>query len=238
MVRAITPVPRWHDEAVTHLGPGRPRADQRSRRGGTPRAEILDAAAELFTANGYGSTSTRGIADAVGIRQASLYHHFAAKDDILDALLAETITAPLDLAGRLRADAAPAAVRLYALAWADVRQLCSSKWNLGALYLLPELRGERFAEFRRRRARLRRHYEELAAAVIEAAGAAGVPGSEVLPFRVVETAINIRSDEGEAPDYARTAIPDAALRLLGVLEEPAELRGAAQRLLTRLEQAG
>ncbi|MEV5651515.1 helix-turn-helix domain-containing protein [Nocardia sp. NPDC052254] len=197
---------------------------------------MLDAAAELFTANGYGSTSTRGIADAVGIRQASLYHHFAAKDDILDALLAETITAPLDLAGRLLADTAPAAIRLYALAWADVGQLCLSKWNLGALYLLPELRDERFAEFRRRRARLRRHYEELAAAAIEAAGPAGVPGAQVLPFRIVETAINIRSDEGEAPDSARTAIPDAALRLLGVRDDPAELRAAARRLLTRLEE--
>lgn len=235
-MREVRAQARWHDEAVTHLGPGRPRADQRSRRGGTPRAEILDAAAELFTANGYGSTSTRGIADAVGIRQASLYHHFAAKDDILDALLAETITAPLDLAGRLLADTAPAAIRLYALAWADVGQLCLSKWNLGALYLLPELRDERFAEFRRRRARLRRHYEELAAAAIEAAGPAGVPGAQVLPFRIVETAINIRSDEGEAPDSARTAIPDAALRLLGVRDDPAELRAAARRLLTRLEE--
>ncbi|WP_227984079.1 TetR/AcrR family transcriptional regulator [Nocardia spumae] len=219
---------------MTHLGPGRPRADQRSRRGGTPRAEILDAAAELFTAHGYGSTSTRGIADAVGIRQASLYHHFAAKDDILDALLAETITAPLELAARLHGEPEPAAVRLYALAWADVRQLCSAKWNLGALYLLPELRGERFAEFRHRRARLRGHYEDLAAAAIEAAGPTGVPGAQVLPFRVVETAINIRSDEGTAPDYVENAIPDAALRLLGVRTDPTDLRAAARHLLTRL----
>ncbi|NKY89172.1 TetR/AcrR family transcriptional regulator [Nocardia veterana] len=220
---------------MTSAGPGRPRVDQRSRRGGTPRAEILDAAAELFTANGYGSTSTRGIADAVGIRQASLYHHFAAKDDILDALLAETITAPLELAQRLRAEPDPAAVRLYALAWADVRQLCAAKWNLGALYLLPELRSDRFAEFRDRRARLRRHYEELAAAAVEAAGPHGVPGAEVLPFRVVETVINIRSDEGSSPAYADTAIPEAALRLLGVTADPGELRGAAERLLRRLD---
>ncbi|NKY47877.1 TetR/AcrR family transcriptional regulator [Nocardia cerradoensis] len=219
---------------MTHLGPGRPRVDQRSRRGRTPRAEILDAAAELFTANGYGSTSTRGIADAVGIRQASLYHHFAAKDDILDALLAETITGALELAERLRAETEPAAVRLYALARADVRQLCAAKWNLGALYLLPELRSDRFADFRSRRARLRRHYEELAAAAIEAAPT-GVPGAHVLPFRMVETVINIRSDEGTAPDYAETTIPDAALRLLGVTDDPAALRAAAQRLLRRLD---
>jgi hypothetical protein len=81
---------------------------------------------------------------------------------------------------------------------------------------------------------LRRHYEELAAAAIEAAPA-GVPGAHVLPFRMVETVINIRSDEGTAPDYAETAIPDAALRVLGVTDDPAGLRAAAQRLLRRLD---
>ena len=66
-------------------GRGRPRLEQSRRPGKTAREEILDAAAELFTNLGYASTSTRGIADAVGVRQASLYHHFATKDDILDA---------------------------------------------------------------------------------------------------------------------------------------------------------
>ncbi len=158
------------NEAVTRVGPGRPRIEPRRREGTTPRAEILDAAAELFTEKGYGSTSTRMIADAVGIRQASLYHHFGAKDDILDALLAGTISAPLELAERLAGSGAPAAVRLYALAWFDVSQLCAARWNLGALYLLPELRTERFAAFRERRDELRRHYETLAAAVMAEAG--------------------------------------------------------------------
>src|ERR1700761_5422625 len=62
-------------------GRGRPRLEQSRRPGNTAREEILDAAAELFTNLGYASTSTRRIADAVGIRQASLYHHFATKDD-------------------------------------------------------------------------------------------------------------------------------------------------------------
>ncbi|WP_280184225.1 TetR/AcrR family transcriptional regulator [Nocardia cyriacigeorgica] len=200
---------------MVNLGPGRPRVEQRLRRGSTPRAEILDAAAELFTSNGYGSTSTRGIADAVGIRQASLYHHFAAKDDILDALLAETIAAPLALAVQLRETDEPAPVRLYALAWSDVDQLCASRWNLGALYLLPELRGERFASFRLRRDELRTHYEQLAGEVVAEAGSAGVPSATTLPFRMVETVISIRSDHGAAPANARSDISDAVLRVLG-----------------------
>ncbi|MEU0540136.1 TetR/AcrR family transcriptional regulator [Nocardia sp. NPDC005978] len=216
---------------MTQVGPGRPRLEPRRRAGQTPRAEILDAAAELFTANGYGSTSTRGIADAVGIRQASLYHHFASKDDILDALLAETIAGPLELAERLAAAATDPAVRLYALALFDVRQLCSARWNLGALYLLPELRSERFAAFRERRDELRRHYESLAAAVIAAAGDTAVPGAELLPFRLVESVINMRSDEGESPEYAERLIPDAVLRLLGWNGDLAEIRVAATESL-------
>ncbi|WP_433628409.1 TetR/AcrR family transcriptional regulator [Nocardia sp. CA-120079] len=216
---------------MANLGPGRPRLDQRPRRGRTPRAEILDAAGELFTTNGYANTSTRTVADAVGIRQASLYHHFASKDDILDALLAETIAGPLDLAERIREVPEPSHTRLYALAWFDVRQLCASHWNLGALYLLPELRTERFAAFRLRRDELRRHYETLAAAV---AAEADVPGAEALPFRLVETVINIRSDEGSAPAHAERTIPDAIMRMLGWRGDLDGLRADATELIQRL----
>ncbi|WP_304413528.1 TetR/AcrR family transcriptional regulator [Nocardia sp. BMG51109] len=219
---------------VTQLGPGRPRLEPRRRQGHTPRAEILDAAAELFTTKGYASTSTRGIADAVGIRQASLYHHFSAKDDILDALLDETVTGPLELAARLRGEPTSAAVRLYALAWFDVRQLCATRWNLGALYLLPELRSERFAAFRLRREDLRRHYEELADEVIAETGAAHVAGARVLPFRLVESVTNIRSDEGAAPEDAKRLIPDAVLHMLGWSGDPADVRAEAEHLLGRI----
>lgn len=219
---------------VANPGPGRPRLEQqRPRRGRTPRDEILDAAGELFTTNGYANTSTRAVADAVGIRQASLYHHFAAKDDILDALLAETVASPLELAHTLRSAPEPAPVRLYALARFDVRQLCAARWNLGALYLLPELRTERFATFRLRRDELRVHYETFAAAVLEGAGDSAIPGAEVLPFRLVETVINIRSDEGAAPAYAERTIPDAALRLLGWTGDLDDTRTAADALLAR-----
>ncbi|MBB5914585.1 AcrR family transcriptional regulator [Nocardia transvalensis] len=219
---------------MTQLGPGRPRLEPRRRQGHTPRAEILDAAAELFTTKGYGSTSTRGIADAVGIRQASLYHHFSAKDDILDALLDETVTGPLELASRLRDAPEPAVIRLYALALFDVRQLCAARWNLGALYLLPELRSERFEAFRLRREELRRHYEQLAEEVAAESPEAGVTGAHVLPFRLVESVINIRSDEGAAPEYAERLIPDAVLHMLGWSGDLDDARSAAGAVLRRL----
>ncbi|MGB3333588.1 MAG: TetR/AcrR family transcriptional regulator [Mycobacterium sp.] len=184
-----------------------------SRPGRSPRDEILDAAAELFTTVGYAATSTRRIADNVGIRQASLYHHFAAKDDILDALLADTVENSVQLAADLLAEGGPSAPRLHTLVVADTAQLCGGAWNLGTLYLLPELRLERFAAFRARRGELRDHYHELSRAVI--ADHAGPAAADDLPFRLVEAVINRRSDDGSCPpDYPWT-IAEAALRVLG-----------------------
>src|SRR3954468_16020273 len=145
------PDERSREEHRSSDGRGRPRLEQSRRPGNTAREEILDAAAELFTKIGYAGTSTRRIAEAVGMRQASLYHHFATKDDILDALLAGTVDEALRLAGELLAQDGPAGNRLHALVVADCSQLCSSRWNLGALYLLPELRVDRFAQFRANR---------------------------------------------------------------------------------------
>ncbi len=51
------------------------------------RDEILEAALDLFSVNGYEATSISQIADVVGIRKASLYSHFANKQEILDTVV-------------------------------------------------------------------------------------------------------------------------------------------------------
>ncbi|MEB3032628.1 TetR/AcrR family transcriptional regulator [[Mycobacterium] nativiensis] len=208
---------------------GRPRLVASRRPGSSARDEILDAAAELFTTVGYAATSTRRIADSVGIRQASLYHHFAAKDDILDALLAGTVDASMELAVELLAEDGPMAPRLHTLVVADTAQLCGGAWNLGTLYLLPDLRVERFAAFHRRRGELRSHYRELSRAVI--AEHNGAPDANDLPFRLVEAVINRRSDDGACPsDYPWTTA-EAALRVLGCASGFARMRAqTASRL--------
>ena len=87
------------------------------------REQILDAAAALFTEHGFAATSTRLIAEKVGIRQASLYYHFATKDELLVELLSTSVRPSLEVVERISALAervsAPAA--LYAVAVADVR---------------------------------------------------------------------------------------------------------------------
>ena len=51
------------------------------------RQEILDASLDLFARQGFQGTSVREIARAVGVNEATLYHYFASKAEILDAII-------------------------------------------------------------------------------------------------------------------------------------------------------
>ena len=58
---------------------------------GNTKQEILEAALELFSVQGFEATSISQIAGAVGIRKASLYSHFENKQAILDELVREVL---------------------------------------------------------------------------------------------------------------------------------------------------
>ena len=58
---------------------------------GNTKQEILEAALELFSVQGFEATSISQIASAVGIRKASLYSHFESKQAILDALVQDVL---------------------------------------------------------------------------------------------------------------------------------------------------
>jgi AcrR family transcriptional regulator len=51
------------------------------------RREILDCAARIFREKGYAAASLRDIADAAGMRTASMYYHFGSKDEIVAEVL-------------------------------------------------------------------------------------------------------------------------------------------------------
>lgn len=58
---------------------------------GNTKQVILEVALELFSVQGFEATSISQIADAVGIRKASLYSHFDSKQAILDTLVKEVL---------------------------------------------------------------------------------------------------------------------------------------------------
>ena len=53
------------------------------------REELLRTAARLFVDKGFEATTTRDIADAVGMRSGSPFYHFRSKQDLLKAAMAE-----------------------------------------------------------------------------------------------------------------------------------------------------
>ncbi|CAI8973941.1 MULTISPECIES: TetR/AcrR family transcriptional regulator [unclassified Pseudomonas] len=55
------------------------------------RGKLLQMAAHLFRNKGYERTTVRDLASAVGIQSGSIFHHFKSKDEILRAVMEETI---------------------------------------------------------------------------------------------------------------------------------------------------
>jgi AcrR family transcriptional regulator len=225
-----------HDAVMEEPVPrrrGRPRLATGNDHGDT-REEILQAAGHLFATQGYAATGTREIAALVGVRQASLFHHFARKEDILAELLDRTVSPPLAAAADLDAGLAPPDVRLFALARHDATNLCGTGHNLSVLQLLPEARGPRFASFWDKRAELRARYETLIAEAAAAGLLADLPVSVVtdIVFGAVEATMTWYDEESTlGPAEAGDAVAGTAVR--GVLCRPPTidaLREAADAL--------
>ncbi len=66
--------------------------EKRARRGKDTREKILIVATRLFARKGFAGTSMDEIADEVGIKKASLYHHFASKHEIYDELIKRVLS--------------------------------------------------------------------------------------------------------------------------------------------------
>jgi AcrR family transcriptional regulator len=70
----------------------RPAKTRRSPKGERRRGVIVDAAITEFSRNGYRATSLEAIAQAAGMSQAGLLHHYPSKEDLLHAVLTRLIT--------------------------------------------------------------------------------------------------------------------------------------------------
>jgi AcrR family transcriptional regulator len=122
--------------------------------GTSTRDRILTEASRLFGERGYDGTSTRQIADAVGIKQPSLFHHFASKQAIMEALLDLTYAAPAAVAERLARGMGPAATRLGEYIRWDVDYTLGLPYDLSAAVAGDVLEQPAFERFRQDRDRL------------------------------------------------------------------------------------
>lgn len=218
---------------VASAGPrraGRPRAVTPQTPSLSPREDVLAAAAALFVEQGYAATSTRAIADVVGLRQASLFHYFEKKEDILAELLDRTLRPAVAFARWLSIESRPGPAALHALAWTDAYNLAASPNNLASLQLLPETRQPRFDGFWATREELRQHYGTHVRASLDSAPPE--PAELDLIFGLVESVLMPypslrRLTSAEIAD----AVATSALRITGV---PQRRVGASAKESRRL----
>lgn len=64
----------------------RPKMADRVADFSTRKLELIEGAAEVFARAGYHGCSMRDVAERIGMRQSSIYHHFRSKDEILGAI--------------------------------------------------------------------------------------------------------------------------------------------------------
>ncbi|MFM7718385.1 MAG: TetR/AcrR family transcriptional regulator [Actinomycetota bacterium] len=138
------------------------------------RHHILVIASDLFAIHGYHGTTTREIAEAVGIRQPSLFHHFPSKSAIMEALLEHDLMVAVPAAERIARSSGSAPARLYAYLVQDVEHLTTSDYNLTGVYT-EEMRSS--PEFVRWHS-LRHRVHEVIETIVEDGRAAG----DFLPF--------------------------------------------------------
>jgi AcrR family transcriptional regulator len=64
-----------------------PRRNRNAERGESTRARLVATATELFAERGYEATSVEQVLARAGVSKGSLYHHFASKDALFEAVL-------------------------------------------------------------------------------------------------------------------------------------------------------
>ncbi|MGH3975852.1 MAG: TetR/AcrR family transcriptional regulator [Pseudonocardiaceae bacterium] len=203
--------------------PGRPRHSGRAvSGGGSAREEILDRAARFFTTKGYAATSTRDIAEACGIRQASLYYYFAGKHEVLADLLGMTVRPSSEKIEEIERELLPESLEaaLYLLALVDTFTLAQAPHNVAILGRLPDVisagDGEVYAEFQADRHQLIEAYTNLGHRLAQRNGTAATPaGLGAMLIDLVEGVIQARADGGLIDSERAHEIASGCLRLCG-----------------------
>lgn len=219
----MTPHTATTTTRVRRPRPGRPRLIPQATMTMSPREHILDEAAHLFTSRGVTATSTREIAEAVGIRQASLYYHYANKDEILAELLQRSIRPTLDKIEKIQALCAETGagpdVGLYLLVVLDVRTLARAPHNAGVLTRLPEVqRKEAFDPFRAARDELEAGYAHLGTQVKDVAHPTShqAPTGDFLGtllLQLVEVVIGVRTHGHPITPAVEAIVAASCLRI-------------------------
>ncbi|KUJ87165.1 MAG: TetR family transcriptional regulator [Halomonas sp. 54_146] len=153
------------------------------------RKELTRLAAQLFVQEGFDRTTVRMLAQVMGIKSGSLFHHFKDKQEILAAVIEEGTHNALIIARKaLNECAAEPEARLRAMARAHLETLFTDR-NAHVVALFEWRRLDPAA--RAHLSHLRDAYESLWVGVIDDALQAGlIHGDRFLVSRFVLGALN------------------------------------------------
>jgi AcrR family transcriptional regulator len=95
------------------------RPNKNVARGEATRSQLLTIATRMFAERGYEDTSIEAVLREAGVSRGSLYHHFASKEALFEAVAeeVETSVGAQTLAAAAGADGPVAALRAGSLAW-------------------------------------------------------------------------------------------------------------------------
>ncbi|MBA4026363.1 MAG: hypothetical protein C0482_28800 [Gordonia sp.] len=122
--------------------------EARVSRGASTTDSILYESAKLFAHKGFHGTTIQEIADAVGIRKPSLFHHFASKAAIARALVEYDYERSPSLQGKSELAGASPSVRLFQIIRREVTAQLTSKYDMRGLYFSALLDEPDFASWR------------------------------------------------------------------------------------------
>jgi AcrR family transcriptional regulator len=95
------------------------RPNKNVARGEATRSQLIAVARRMFAERGYEDTSIEGVLREAGVSRGSLYHHFASKEALFEAVAedVETTVGTQTIAATAGADGPVAALRAGFLAW-------------------------------------------------------------------------------------------------------------------------
>ena len=202
---------------------GRPRATGDTP-GGSVAEDILAAARRLFRQKGFAGTSTREIANAVGLRQPSLFHYFPNKEAIFRSVVLGTVEPILEFIVEERGRVQPPEIALYRLVWFDTHHLCVHESAIGSPFTFSEISHERMPELWEKRDQIineyRRHLRRGTRSGVFVVEDLKVTTN--LVFSLGESTLGWYEKHGPAP-ASKTADLVAGLALRAVLDDPDRL---------------
>jgi AcrR family transcriptional regulator len=79
------------------MSPSKPRGQY--AKGAERREQIIQTATDVFATEGFERTALKRVAELVGVKEATLFHYFSGKQELLTAVLAERDRRSRDIGG-------------------------------------------------------------------------------------------------------------------------------------------